>query len=210
MNRFNQIYSWCEANKPRVILEIGTWNGHNAARMVNEVGKDAKVKYIGFDLWEDKEEGTDIDKLENNAKATVTEDSVRSFLKSYDIELIKGNTRDTLPAYCRGKKPFVDMVVIDGGHSQGTIKSDFLTVLQIVKPTGTVFLDDYYFGCQIPKMGAQTVMCNIQVPYTVLPIADRANDGSIIKLVEVKMRDVPRIDAHDVPEEKAWKFNPAA
>lgn len=207
MNRFNQIYSWCEAHKPKVILEIGTWNGHNAARMMNEIGKDAKVKYIGFDLWEEAPEG--IDELEYNAKKPCTEEEVRKYLKSYDIELIKGNTRTTLPAYVKGKKPFVDVVLIDGGHSQGTIKNDFLTVLNIVRPTGTIFLDDYYFGCQVPKVGAQTVLCNIQVPYTVLPVAD-SGKGMIIKLAQVNMRDVPRIDAHDVPEEKAWQFSPAA
>lgn len=210
MNRFGQIYSWCEAHKPKVILEIGTWNGHNAARMMNEIGKDAKVKYIGFDLWEDVDEIENINELENNAKARVTEEDARKYLKSYDIELIKGNTRETLPKYVKGKKPFVDLAVIDGGHSQGTIKSDFLTVLEVVKPTGIIILDDYYYGCHIPKMGAQTVMCNIQAPYTVLPVADRAKDGSIIKLVQVNMRDVPRIDFHDVPEENAWRFNPAA
>lgn len=208
-NRFNQVYSWCEAHKPKVILEIGTWNGHNAARMMNECGKDAKVKYYGFDLWEDAEELEDIDSIEFNAKAHVTEADVRKYLKSYDIELIKGNTRETLPEFVKGKKPFVDLCIIDGGHSTGTIKSDFLTVLNIMKPTGVVVLDDYYYGCTIPKVGAQTVLCNIQVPYTVLPVADPGK-GFVIKLAQVNMRDVPRIDAHDVPEEKAWAFNPAA
>jgi len=210
MNRFNQVYSWCEAHKPKVILEIGTWNGHNAARMMNECGKDYKVKYIGFDLWEDIDELEDFNVLESNAKSRATEEEVRKYLKSYDIELIKGNTRETLPKFIKDKKPFVDLCIIDGGHSQGTIKSDFLLVLNIMKPNGIVILDDYYYGCQIPKMGAQTVMCNIQVPYTVLPLADKAHDGSIIKLVQVSMRDVPNISTHDVPEEKAWKFNPAA
>lgn len=210
MNRFNQIYSWCEAHKPKVILEIGTWNGHNAARMMNEIGKDAKVKYIGFDLWEDIDELEGINELEHNAKGRTTEEETRKYLKSYDIELIKGNTRETLPEYIKGKKPFVDMCVIDGGHSQGTIKSDFLTVLNIMRPTGVIFMDDYYYGCQVPKMGAQTVMCNIQVPYTVLPVADKVGSGPIIKLVQVNMRDVPRIDSYDVPEESAWKFDPAA
>lgn len=204
MNRFNQIYSWVEANKPHTVLEIGTWNGHNATRLFSEGAK----KYIGFDLFEDGDEM--LDELENNAKKRQTFEQVKFFLKSYDVELIKGNTRETLPEYVKGKKPFVDMAIIDGGHSTGTIKSDLLTVLKIMKPTGTVFLDDYYFECPTPKVGAQTVLSGIQVPYIVLPRADRANDGSIIKLVQMNMRDVPRIDEHDLPEEKSWAFSPAA
>jgi hypothetical protein len=54
------------------------------------------------------------------------------------------------------------------------------------------------------------VLCNIQAPYTLLPIADKANDGSLIKIVQINMRDIPQINKHDVPEDKAWKFNPAA
>jgi predicted O-methyltransferase YrrM len=208
LNRFTQIYSWCEAHKPKVILEIGTWNGHNAARMMNEIGDKQKVRYVGFDLFEDGDESHD--EIERNAKKRCTEAEVREYLKSYTIELVKGNTRETLPEYVKDKKPFVDMAFIDGGHSQGTIKSDLLTVLNVVKVTGTIFMDDYYYGCQIPHVGAQTVLCNIQAPYTLLPIADKANDGSLIKIVQINMRDIPQINKHDVPEEKAWKFNPAA
>lgn len=211
MNRFNQVYTWCEAHKPKVILEIGTWNGHNAARMMNEI-RDPKTKYIGFDLWEDGDET--LDELENNAKKRITKAEVETYLKSYDFELIQGNTRETLPAYVKGKKQFVDLCVIDGGHSQGTIKSDLLTVLEIMKPNGTVIMDDYYYGCQIPKMGAQAVLCNIQVPYTILPLADKVPSGpmagTLIKLAQINMRDVPQLNKHDVPEEQAWQFNPAA
>lgn len=203
-SRFQQIYDYIETKKPHTILEIGTWNGQNAVRMMAEGGK----KYIGFDLWEDGDEV--LDELENNAKKRVTEGEVRMFLKSYDVELIKGNTRETLPAYVKGKKPFVDLVIIDGGHSQGTIKNDFLGVLPIVKNSGTIFLDDYYYDCPTPKVGAQTVLCNVQIPYTVLPRADRAKDGSIIKLVMIYAKDIPRASSWDVPEGESWKFAPEA
>ena len=113
-SRFQQLYDFVEVNKPHTVLEIGTWNGHNATRLLTEGAK----KYIGFDLWEDGNEL--LDELENNAKKRVTVESVREFLKSYDVELIKGNTRETLKAFVKDKKPFVDLAVIDGGHSTGT------------------------------------------------------------------------------------------
>ena len=204
MHRFEQIYNYVEAKKPHTCLEIGTWNGQNAQRLFTEGIK----KYIGFDLWEDGDEN--IDELENNAKKRVTMGSVKELLKDRDVELIKGNTRETLKAYAKGKKPFVDMAIIDGGHSTGTIKSDLMTLLPIMSADGVVFMDDYYFNCPVQNVGAQSVLCHVQVPYTVLPKGDKAKDGSIVKLVRINMRDVPRPNVYEVPEEASWQFKPAA
>jgi hypothetical protein len=44
----------------------------------------------------------------------------------------------------------------------------------------------------------------------VLPKGDRAKDGSIVKIMKINMRDVPRPDAWDVEKEKAWQFKPEA
>lgn len=204
MHRFEQIYGWVEAHKPHTCLEVGTWNGQNAQRLFTEGIK----KYIGFDLWEEGDET--LDELENNAKKRVTMGSVKELLKNRDVELIKGNTRETLKEFVKGKKPFVDMAIIDGGHSVGTIKSDFLTLLPIMKIDGVIFLDDYYFNCPTPNVGAQAVLCHVQVPYTVLPKSDKAKDGSIVKLVKISMRDVPRPNVFEVPEGTSWQFKPAA
>lgn len=200
--RFQQIYDWIETHKPEVIVEIGTWNGQNALRML----KDGAKKYIGFDLWEDGDET--IDDLENNAKKRVSLAEVRETLKAYDAELIKGNTRETLKSYVDGKKPFVDMVVIDGGHSKGTIKNDLLLMMRIMKPSGVIFMDDYYFNCPTPNVGAQTVTEGLNIPYTVLPKGDKARDGSIVKIVRIDMKDVPRPDVWEIPDEQSWKFTP--
>lgn len=200
--RFQQIYDWIETHKPHTIVEIGTWNGQNAIRMLKEGAK----KYIGFDLWEDGNET--IDDLENNAKKRVSMAEVQETLKAYDVELIKGNTRETLKAYVDGKKPFVDMAVIDGGHSKGTIKSDLLTIMRIMKPSGVIFLDDYYFNCPTPNVGAQTVAEGLNVPYTVLPKGDKAKDGSVVKIIRIDMKDVPRPDVWEIPPEKSYQFKP--
>lgn len=202
--RFQQIYDWIEANKPQTILEIGTWNGLNAARMMKEGAK----RYIGFDLWDEGD--ATIDDLENNVKKRATMEEVQKTLKDFEVELIKGNTRETLKEYVAGKKPFVDMAVIDGGHSKGTIKNDLIGLLPIMKSTGVLFLDDYYFNCPTPNVGAQTVMEGLNIPYTVLPKSDRAKDGSIVKIVRIDMRDVPRPDIWDVPKGAEWQFAPEA
>ena len=200
--RFQQIYDWIEAHKPEVILETGTWNAQNAVRMLKEGGKS----YIGFDLWEDGDEV--LDEVENNAKKRVTFADAQKTLIEYTAELIKGNTRDTLPWYVKDKKPFVDMALIDGGHSKGTIKNDLLNILPLMKQTGVIFIDDYYFGCPTAGIGAQSLMGEIQLPYVVLPKADKAKGGYLVKIVQIHMRDVARPHSWDVPEEQAWKFVP--
>lgn len=200
--RFQQVYDYIEANKPEVILETGTWSGDNAIHML----KDGAKKYIGFDLWEDGDES--LDEMENNVKKRITLDEVKKKLEKYDVELIKGNTRETLKAYIAGKKPFVDMALIDGGHSEGTIKNDLLNLLRIVKSNGVIFMDDYYFECPTPNVGAQSVLKSINIPYVVLPKVDKAKGGYAIKMVRIDMKNVPRQD-WDIPEERSWQYKVA-
>ena len=210
MNRFQQLYDYVEANKPEVFLEVGTWNGQNAKRLFKEGIK----KYIGFDIWEDGSEELDVE--ENNAKKRVSLGAVQEVLKDYDVELIMGNTRTvglekgSLPKYIKGKDRFVDCALIDGGHSKGTIRSDLLNVLRIMKPDGVVFLDDYYFDCPQTNIGAQTVLCEMNIAYTVLPWPEKAADGSIIKMVRIDCLDVPTSanSDWDMGDKQVWAFEP--
>jgi len=200
--RFQQIYDWIETNKPEVICEVGTWNGLNAAQMMSFGAK----QYIGFDLWEDGDEV--IDELENNSKKRVPMETAEKNLKKHKIELIKGNTRDTLKAYAKDKAPFIDMALIDGGHSKGTIKSDLLAILRIVKRNGVIFIDDFYFGCKDDSIGAQSALVDFNVPFTVLPMGDKARGNMIVKVVKIALRDVPTLGKWDIPSKIAWQFNP--
>ena len=61
--RYEQLWNWVTDHKPKVILEIGTYDGKNGARMMKLSGAD---KYIGFDIWEDGTE--ELDKIEFNVK----------------------------------------------------------------------------------------------------------------------------------------------
>ena len=78
----------------------------------------------------------------------------------------------------------------------------------MLKSSVVFFLDVYYFNCPTPNVGAQTVMEGLNIPYTVLPKSDKARDGSIIKIVRIDMKDVPRPDQWDVPKEQSWQFTP--
>ncbi|MFW9943667.1 MAG: class I SAM-dependent methyltransferase [Candidatus Sifarchaeia archaeon] len=208
--RLEQVINYVEDKKPGVFLEIGTWNGTMAKALLKLGAK----KYIGFDLWEEGSE--ELDDIENNAKKRVTEEEVRErldgALKTYgegkEYELIKGNTRETLKKYVKDKEFFVDVCLIDGGHSAATIKNDFLNVLKIMKDDGVIFMDDYYFNCPTPGLGAQCVCAEMNVPYTVLPKVDKSRDGSLIKVVRIDMKDVPRMPVHEKTDRPTWEFEP--
>ena len=221
-HRFEQVYKWLEDNKPDVILDIGTFNGKNAVNMIKS--SEAK-RYIGFDVWE--EGSKELDELEFNAKKRVKKSEAKKLIlaseidgkkgpRGFKLELIQGNTRVTLAEYCLGKKPFVDVVIIDGGHSSHTISSDFSWAIKICKTSGTIFLDDYYFGVSRNNVGSNSSLAALNAPYKVLPKADPVYpnlDGKAegqVKMAQVNMRDLQITDRWNVPEEDRWTFNPSS
>ena len=113
------------------------------------------------------------------------------------------------------KKPFVDLVVIDGGHSTPTIASDFGWAIKIAKTSGTIILDDYYFNVPKANVGCNFMLATLNAPYKVLPKVDPVfpdGDGKArgsVKLAQVEMKDVQITDRWDIPEDERWEFDPA-
>lgn len=158
--RYDKLYHLVGKIKPEVILETGTWKGRSARKMLEQ---SPKSKYFGFDVFEDAT--PEFNLQESNGKKRCEMESTKGFLHGFDVELIKGNTRETLPKFVeRGQK--IDFAFIDGGHSVETIKSDFENILKILKPGGTVVFDDYYDGTAIDtkKFGCNEVVKDI--PHT--------------------------------------------
>lgn len=137
MNRYDQLLSAVDLFKPKTIVEIGTWNGHNAARMIKQAQKyRKKIIYIGYDLFEDASGTTDQDELNVKPHYNVheIEGYIRKECPDAEIQLIKGNTRDTLTHVAP------DICFIDGGHSVETIEGDY----ERCKHSKVVILDDFY------------------------------------------------------------------
>src|ERR1035437_3667462 len=114
--RYDKLIVLAAAKKPGVLIEIGTHRGARA-RLLKAYCK----RYYGFDLWESGSE--EIDRRESNGKGRSSQAQAAEALAGADFELIAGNTRETLTAFCaRGIN--ADFVFIDGGHSVETIGSD--------------------------------------------------------------------------------------
>lgn len=153
-NVLQQVY---RAN-PATLVEIGVFDGLHARDMI-ETAKIARrpdgIRYFGFDLFED----LTAELLEKElSKKPPTRAQVAATLGTTGatIELIKGFTKDTLPAFgARGIR--ADFIFIDGGHSDETIRGDWAGVQPLLHDGTVVLFDDYYpvqheklkgFGCQ--------------------------------------------------------------
>lgn len=181
-NRYEQILRMVDAYKPKVILEVGTNEGNMAFQMLDRAFQyHDDVKYIGFDIFESGNDELNV--AENNAKGNPTLASVEAKFQEYakkhpglKVELVPGNTRDTLPNYDFQER--VDFAFVDGGHSLETIESDYNAIKDHVDLI--VFDDVYAAGVDVSKYGANTLLQNIH--HIVLPIQDEFQNGSKILL----------------------------
>jgi predicted O-methyltransferase YrrM len=177
--RYKQLASICKERQPKVVLEIGTWNGERAL----EIMQACEAEYFGFDLFEEATEETDIQEL--NVKKHCRMEDVKKKLNGRS-QLIKGNTRDTLPEFAENCEKTVDLAYIDGGHSIETIQSDWNNIRPLMAPDGVVIFDDYYvpekkgFGCnQVVK----------SLKHAVLPVGDRILSGESVYFVKVEIAE---------------------
>lgn len=153
MNRYSYITEQVEFYKPQIILEIGTFHGHRAEAMVSAALKyNQNIQYYGFDLFDDFKEFQKEFCYKGVAKI---EEVKRRLARFNNINLIKGNTRETLKSF--DIQP--DFVFIDGGHSLETIESDWNNVLRIMKKNTVVIFDDYYHNRS--DVGAKKIVSEI-------------------------------------------------
>lgn len=174
--RYSQLLAAVREKQPRAILEVGTWNGEQAYRMLNLC---PTAKYYGFDLFEEATPQTDREEM--NVKAHHYLERVAMRLDGWDVQLIRGNTRETLKHF---NEP-VDFVWLDGGHSVETILSDWENVKRVITPDAWVFFDDYYCGPQIDtsKFGCNEIVKDLR--HEVLPAADPVMGGGTVMMVRV-------------------------
>jgi predicted O-methyltransferase YrrM len=153
IDRKNYVLKHIRQNNPKTILEIGVFNGAFAKRMLlsatNSV--NGNVSYTGVDLFEDLT--SEVHKREislwASKKASVYKDL--SKIKNAKISLLKGYSSDLLPLL-EGKMKF-DLILIDGGHSYKTVKSDFDFAKKLINTNGAIFFDDYVNSQGVLKEG---------------------------------------------------------
>ena len=178
--RYEKLLHLINIFEPSLIVEIGTWNGDNAVRMIKAAQEHHEdVVYIGHDLFEDATPETD--KKEFNVKPHFSEADVLDKLldTGAEISLIRGDTNDTL------NEIIADFVFIDGGHSVETIAHDY----EKVKKSSIIVFDDYYTPDNEGRMPDISVVgCNRiveELPHAVIESEDRVVDGGYVNLAVV-------------------------
>jgi len=143
--------------RPQSIIEVGTFNGYNAVCLLQAARTYcSRPQYIGYDLFEDADAETDA--AEFNVKKHYSYDVVLAEIRKEcpyaDVNLIKGNTNDTL------KSVTADLAFIDGGHSIETIRHDY----EAVKHSEVIIFDDFYHPDDMGQMPDITKWgCNLVV-----------------------------------------------
>lgn len=173
--RYDQLLKLVREKQPTAIAEIGTWNGTRAQEMLNLC---PTAKYYGFDLFEEATPETDREEM--NVKAHHYMERILDKLTGFDVQLYKGNTRDTLKNF---NEP-VDFVWLDGGHSVETVQSDWDNIKRCLTPDAVVLFDDYYTGpIDIGKFGCNKIVWNLK--HEVLPDRDPVAGGGWVQIVRV-------------------------
>ena len=143
--RYKHLFQEIDRHKARRIMEIGTWNGDHALKMIETAKKHwspPEIEYFGFDLFEDLDEETFKREI---SKRPPSMSEVREKLEKTGakIRLYKGNTLDTLPEVLENL-PKMDFIFIDGGHSIETIQNDWEHSRQLMHNGTVVIFDDYW------------------------------------------------------------------
>ena len=177
--RYRHLYSTIRAQKPVQIMEIGTWNGERAVKMLNLAGQyhaPGAVHYHGFDLFE---EMTLEMYNEEISKMPPTRQEVQEKLEATgaNIHLYQGNTTVTLPESVPNLPP-MDFVFLDGGHSVATIANDWACVEKVMHDKTVVIFDDYWV--EKDDEGAKAVVDQIdrdRYEVTILEPQDRVKSN---------------------------------
>jgi predicted O-methyltransferase YrrM len=190
LSRYAQLLDVIDEIHPQKIVEIGTWKGNTALRMIQQAAKYrpmADIFYQGFDLFEGQ---TKEDFRAELSKGGWLQEIVQKRISATGagVMLVKGYTRDTLPTHLDAS---ADLFFVDGGHSEATIANDGQLVYSM-KPGAVAVFDDYYFDGKPEGMGCNEFVEGLnrnEFKVTFLPEYTRADDGRVIGFVRVKRRD---------------------
>jgi predicted O-methyltransferase YrrM len=208
MSRYAQLLDVIDEVKPDGIVEIGTWNGHSAARMIQAAAKTTPIEdvvYQGFDLFE----GMTGEQFRRElSKHGHVERVVEKKLEATGahIELVAGDTKLTLyhNLLFDDQLECPDFYFVDGGHSEATIKSDAKAVFDSMQPGAVAIFDDYYHEGKPEGVGCNKVIDELdreQYQVTFLPALTHADDGRVIGMVRVERRKVNHAELHlSMPE----------
>ena len=130
----NILVACSELIRPRTYLEIGVRRGRSIAMVASTT---PQTDLYGFDMWAANYAG-----MENPGPEFV-ESELRKIGATGKIEFVSGNSRETLPKFfAKHPELQLDLITVDGDHSDEGAREDLLCVLPRVASGGAVVFDD--------------------------------------------------------------------
>lgn len=158
--RYQQLTELVAQWRCRSLVEIGTWNGRNALRLIQAAASRRpvnQVTYKGFDLFDSA--GLSRMVVEGS-KSPLPIDVVLSRLQATGacINLVEGDTNKTLKdAVCPA-----DFYFIDGGHSIDTIRNDWAFVERSMHWSAAIVFDDYLVNDDRPDISPNLLVQELE------------------------------------------------
>lgn len=130
----NVLVACSELIRPRTYLEIGVRRGRSIAMVASVT---PKTDLYGFDIWAANYAG-----MENPGPEFVKSELLK-IGASCRIEFVNGNSHETLPDFfAKHPELKLDLVTVDGDHSDEGAREDLLSVLPKIARGGAVVFDD--------------------------------------------------------------------
>lgn len=124
----------CELIRPQTYMEIGVRRGRSMAVVA---AAEPHCHLVGFDNWKAGYAG-----MENPGPEFVEAEMTRLGYSGC-LELVSGNSHDTVPAFIKAHPNlWFDLITVDGDHTPGGAAEDLATVLPRLKVGGALLFDD--------------------------------------------------------------------
>lgn len=147
-NKAGKLIDIIDENKPRVVVEIGVFGGKSLVPMAFALRANGHGKIYGIDPWMNSESIKGMDGANKDWWYSIDHEAILSGLindiKRFDLQnqvvLIKSTSQDAPPI------PDIDILHIDGNHSEETSYFDVTKWVPCVRKGGTIIFDDITWG----------------------------------------------------------------
>ena len=120
---YNALFEFVKQHKPKTILEVGFNAGHSACCFLNA---SPNATMYTFDVCQYGFEKQGLQVLQ----------------QYFNIQLIEGNSKETLPKWLEENNILFDLMFIDGDHRYPTALSDINTSIPFLSSKGHIIVDD--------------------------------------------------------------------
>lgn len=142
---YHALASLACALRPSSVLEFGTYLGVGTLTIALNSSPDCRILTVDLpdEAFIDESHGLSRGDVEliGRRRARVGE-AFRGLRLSERIEQVRA---DSLTWHPRDSLTSVDLVLIDGGHSDPLVRADTENAFNVLSPTGTVLWDDYFY-----------------------------------------------------------------